>query len=138
MKYPCCFSLSDVAFSSATLRSSPTRRINIFFHAGLTPNVDTLLVSNYTYDEIQDLLSSILFHTFLLFHFITVFFFSDGYINYSLCAFVSLSRHPSVSISVDPSVILSLSYSLIFLSSKEKKMFKMSNTCTSEFYKEVV
>lgn len=103
----------------------------IFFRPGLTPNVDTFLVSNYTYDEKQDLLSSILFHT-LLFHFITVlFFFSDGYINHSLCAFVSLSSHPSVSLSLCRSVwFLLIDFSIL----KGNKMSKMSNACTSEFY----
>lgn len=80
--------------------------LNIFSRTGLTLDVDALLVSNNAYDEMQDLLSSILFHAFCCL--ILLWYFSSP-MGISTIHFVALFLCLAISLSlllVDLSAIL--------------------------------
>jgi len=86
---------------ASVLSNQTNDGLNIFSHAALTPNVDTLLVPNYTYDEIQDLLSSILFHTFCCCFIVLVFFPPMGISAiHFVPLFLCLATHRSLSLSL--------------------------------------
>lgn len=77
--------------------------LNIFSRTGLTLDVDSLLVANDSYDEMQDLLSSILFHAFCCF--ILLWYFSSP-VGISTIHFVALFLSLAICLSLSLSICL--------------------------------